>query len=153
MENRKSGIVDFLELGANAFVSGLVAAIALSVIALALFTTAIAHIGAKERVQVTIEYQQALVYDGGRYRLRFPLAVTPRYVASAADVSAIPDVPKTDEALGDDGAVVNPAYGDGCGGPTNAVDIAVVIDSGVPIDGVVSSYHDIQVEKESGNRT
>ena len=275
MQKRKSGIVDFLELGANAFVSGLVAAIALSVIALALstsaraatpngqqtgsllvrtadsadynvapkletevairvtgmvartrltqffenpaddpvegvyvfplpesaaidhlwlrvgdrviegriqekeearrayaeakrqgrkaalmeqqrpnlFTNAIAHIGAKERVQVTIEYQQALVYDGGRYRLRFPLAVTPRYVASAADVTAIPDVPKTDEALGDDGPVVNPAYGDGCGGPTNAVDIAVVIDSGVPIDGVVSSYHDIQVEKESGNRT
>src|SRR5205814_2387623 len=40
MENCKSGIVDFLELGANAFVSGLVAAIALSVIALALSTSA-----------------------------------------------------------------------------------------------------------------
>jgi Ca-activated chloride channel family protein len=119
-----------------------------------LFTNAIAHIGAKERVAVTIEYQQTLAYDGGRYRMRFPLAVTPRYMAAAAiDTGAIPDVPKTDEALADDSPVVNPAYADGCGGPTNAVDIAVVIDSGVPVDGVVSSYHDIQVEKESGNRT
>ena len=117
-----------------------------------LFTNAIAHIGPKERVEVTIEYQQTLVYDTGLYRLRFPLAVTPRYTASA-DTNAIPDVPKTDEALTDDSPVTNPAFADGCGGPTNAVDIAVVIDSGVPVDGVVSSYHDIQVEKESGNRT
>ena len=118
-----------------------------------LFTNAIAHIGPKERVEVTIEYQQALVYDNGLYRLRFPLAVTPRYMASAADTNAIPDVPKTDEALSDDSPVLNPAFGDGSGGLVNAVDIAVVIDSGVPVDGVASSYHDIQVEKESGNRT
>ena len=117
-----------------------------------LFTNAIAHIGPKERVEVTIEYQQALVYDAGLYRLRFPLAVTPRYMASA-DTNAIPDVPKTDEALSDDSPATNPAFADGCGGPTNAVDIAVIIDSGVPVDGVASSYHDIQVEKESGNRT
>jgi Ca-activated chloride channel homolog len=120
-----------------------------------LFTNAIAHIGAKENVVVTIEYQQALVYDSGRYRLRFPLAVTPRYMAAAAPATgAIPDVPKTDEALGDPGPAMNPAYEDGgCGGFTNAVDIVVVIDSGVPVDGVVSSYHETAVDKEYGNRT
>src|SRR5438445_1875194 len=50
-----------------------------------LFTNAIAHIGAQEQVRVTIEYQQTLAYDSGRYRLRFPLAVTPRYIPATLD--------------------------------------------------------------------
>src|SRR5205085_11764757 len=97
-----------------------------------LFTNAIAHIGAKERVRVTIEYQQTLVYDGGRYRLRFPLAVTPRYIPAGFDSGAIPDLPKAQEAIADDGAIVNPAYAIDTLGPINPVDIVVVIDSGVP---------------------
>src|SRR5207245_10175311 len=40
MEKRRPGIVDFFELGANAFVTGLVAAVALAMIALALSTSA-----------------------------------------------------------------------------------------------------------------
>src|SRR6185437_15550130 len=38
-----------------------------------LFTNSVAHIGPNEMVRVTIEYQQALSPEGGRYRLRFPL--------------------------------------------------------------------------------
>ena len=48
-----------------------------------LFTTRVAHVGPGEVVAVTIEYQQTLRYDDGVFRLRFPLAVTPRYVPGA----------------------------------------------------------------------
>ena len=38
------------------------------------------NIGPGEEVVVTIEYQQTLRYDDGTFRLRFPLAITPRYI-------------------------------------------------------------------------
>ncbi|HEX7465854.1 MAG TPA: VIT domain-containing protein, partial [Usitatibacter sp.] len=99
-----------------------------------LFTNAVAHIGPGENVRVTIEYQQTLAYEKGEYRLRFPLAVTPRYVPAGA-TDDMPDVP------------------DATGGLANPVDIAVVIDAGMPIANVVSSYHETFVQKEAGNRT
>ncbi len=101
-----------------------------------LFTNAVAHIGPGEYVRVLIEYQQTLVYDNGEYRLRFPLAVTPRY-----------------EPASDADPVLHPDYAPaGCGG-VNPVAIAVTIDSGVPLAKVTSSYHEAWIEKESGTRT
>src|SRR5258705_3352810 len=118
-----------------------------------LFTNAVAHIGPDEQVRITLEYQQTLAYEKGEYRLRFPLAVTPRYVPGQA-ADAMPDVPKAVEAGEFDGPVQEPSYvSDGCGGLANAVDIAVVIDAGMPIANLVGSYHEIFVQKEGGNRT
>jgi Ca-activated chloride channel family protein len=45
-----------------------------------IFTTSVANIGPRESVVVEIEYQQTLRYDGGRFSLRFPMVVGPRYV-------------------------------------------------------------------------
>jgi Ca-activated chloride channel family protein len=103
---------------------------------------------------VTIEYQQTLAYDNGEYRLRFPLAVTPRYIPASATPDAMPDVSKAVEAEGVDGPPQMPAYAnDAQGRLVNPVDIAVVIDAGVPLASVVSSYHEALIEKASGNRT
>lgn len=44
-----------------------------------LFTTSIANIGPDESIDVVIEYQQSLRYENGRFSLRFPLVVAPRY--------------------------------------------------------------------------
>jgi Ca-activated chloride channel family protein len=119
-----------------------------------LFTNSVAHIGPGEYVRITLEYQQTLAFDNGEYRLRFPLAVTPRYVPATAARDEMPDVSKAAEADTVDGPLQQPAYeSDGCGGLTNAVDIAVVVDAGVPLGAVESSYHDVMIEKASGNRT
>jgi Ca-activated chloride channel family protein len=105
-----------------------------------LLTNSVAHIGPNEQVRVTIEYQQTLAYDNGEYRLRFPLAVAPRYVPASASRESMPDEPKAIEALALDGPVQTPAYAvDTAGALVNPVDIAVTIDAGVPIAGVVSS--------------
>jgi len=114
-----------------------------------LFTNAVAHIGPNDAIEIRIEYQQALAYEMGTYKLRFPLAVTPRYVPAAA---AVPDEPKALEAqpLEDGEELVQPAYApDGCGG-LNTVDIAISIDAGVPVGAVTSSYHETVIEKAGG---
>ncbi|HZZ91279.1 MAG TPA: marine proteobacterial sortase target protein [Usitatibacter sp.] len=108
-----------------------------------LFTNSVAHIGPGETVRVTIEYQQALAWDNGVYKLRFPLAVTPRYVpqanGNAIDASGPP--------------ILSPAYADAAApGPVNPVDIAVLIDAGVPIANVTSSYHDAALQKAADGR-
>jgi Ca-activated chloride channel family protein len=45
-----------------------------------MFTTSVANIGPFEEIVVAIEYQETLRYDEGSFRLRFPLAITPRYI-------------------------------------------------------------------------
>ena len=126
-----------------------------------LFTNAVANIGPGEFVRVLIEYQQTLAIDDGEYRLRFPLAITPRYHPAGA---AIPDEPKTTEPLieaasgagATTGApadpVLHPDY-EPAGSGANPVAIGVVIDLGVPLGKVTSSYHGAWIEKESGTRT
>ena len=90
-----------------------------------LFTNAVAHIGPNETVEVTIEYQQALAYEKGEYRLRFPLAVTPRYVPMSGEVPL---------------------------GSANTVDIVVFIDAGVPIAQAKSSYHEASFSRAGDGR-
>jgi Ca-activated chloride channel family protein len=106
-----------------------------------LFTNSVAHIGPNERVRITIEYQQTLAYENGEYRLRFPLAVTPRYTP-AAENAAEPDP-----------SILHADYGDPGEPPMNPVDIVVMIDAGVPLANVNSSYHDAAVQKQEGRGT
>ena len=108
-----------------------------------LFTNSVAHIGPDERIEIKIEYQQSLAYENGEYRLRFPLAVTPRYTPGA---DPMPEEPKAAEARGLQ-PVMHPEYeAPGCGG-ANPVDIVVTIDAGVAIGQVASSYHDAVIQK------
>ena len=111
-----------------------------------LFTNSVAHIGPNEMVHITIEYQQTLGYENGVYKLRFPLAVTPRYVPMKAPVEALPEEPKALEAS--DAPLVQPAF-EKAGGTAlvNPVDIAVSIDAGVALGAVSSSYHDVAIDR------
>ncbi|HEX4943202.1 MAG TPA: marine proteobacterial sortase target protein, partial [Usitatibacteraceae bacterium] len=126
-----------------------------------LFTNAVANIGPGEYVRVLIEYQQTLAIDNGEYRLRFPLAITPRYEPAGA---AIPDQPGTDgppkgalsgSPASDPGIdpILHPDYAPAGHRGVNPVAIGVVIDYGMPLASVTSSYHDAWIEKESGTRT
>lgn len=113
-----------------------------------LFTNTVAHIGPDERVEIRIEYQQALAYENGEYRLRFPLAMTPRYVPAG---DPMPDEPKAVEAVAQ-AKLIQAEYESPGFGLNNPVDIVVMIDAGVPLGAVTSSYHDAVVEKSSGTR-
>lgn len=104
-----------------------------------LFTNTVAHIGPGETVDVTIEYQQVLGFENGEYRLRFPLAVSPRYVPMGGDGEEIGARTRA--------AAVAPGVT-----PVNPVDIAVFIDAGVPIAAARSSYHEASFAKAGDGR-
>jgi len=48
-----------------------------------MFTTSVANIGPHDEIVIAIEYQEAVRYDEGTFRLRFPMAITPRYTPAA----------------------------------------------------------------------
>ena len=52
-----------------------------------IFTASVASIGPNEIVEVEIEYQETLRFDEGKFHLRFPMVVAPRYDPG----SALPD--------------------------------------------------------------
>ncbi|MGB5719992.1 MAG: VIT domain-containing protein, partial [Woeseiaceae bacterium] len=49
-----------------------------------LFTTAVANVAPKERVVVEIEYLEDVRYEDGRFSIRFPTTLTPRYISGHA---------------------------------------------------------------------
>ena len=97
-----------------------------------LFTTSVAPIGPNEEVVVEIEYQEALRFDGGRFALRFPMAITPRY---APDTSRIAP------------PVVHPAHG-----KVLPVTLTVALDAGFPLAKLISRHHSVKVDEAVDGR-
>jgi len=105
------------------------------------FTTEVGNIGPRETVVVEIEYQQVLRYDGGRFSLRFPMVVAPRYV------------PARPLLISDTGRIAAPVLRPGSEeGRTNPVSIRVALDAGVPLAAVESPYHRVDVVEPSPSR-
>ena len=50
-----------------------------------MFTTSVANIGPRDEIVIAIEYQETVRYDEGTFRLRFPMAITPRYTPGAGE--------------------------------------------------------------------
>ncbi len=120
-----------------------------------LFTTSVAHIGPDEEIVVSIEYQEKLAYDNGTFRLRFPTAVTPRYVpgtplssgappgsvGTAAPTDAVPDADR-----------ITPRVADPADGAVNPLTLTIDLDAGFPLARVASAYHPVRIVAGPGHR-
>lgn len=127
-----------------------------------LFTNSVANIGPGETVVVEIEYQQTLRYDNGAFSLRFPMAITPRYIPGDPAIQA----QQTDRFDGNGWAVIRdqvsdasritpPIWrGEGKTDPEkiNPVRLTVVLNSGFNLDHVESLYHPINTKNIEQNR-
>jgi Ca-activated chloride channel family protein len=107
-----------------------------------LFTTSVANIAPLEDVTVVIEYQQTLRLDGDAVRLRFPMAVTPRF-AAASQGGAVAGEPEPD---------VQPPFARADEGGAGGVSLRVEIDAGAAIDAVTSASHAIRVVEDGATR-
>ena len=96
-----------------------------------LFTVSVASIAAGEFAEIEIEYQQIVTYDEGKFSLRVPLAIAPRYNPPPA-VARHPVSP----------------VGEG----TRKVSLDVDLDAGIALSAVTSSTHRIQPARLSGTR-
>jgi Ca-activated chloride channel family protein len=93
-----------------------------------IFTTSVANIAPGASIVVEIQYQQTVHYDAGRFHLRVPLVVGPRYVPAAA---------------GDAGRITPPVQRSGVG-LLNPVTLRIALDPGLPVTDIESPHHAIR---------
>ena len=120
-----------------------------------MFTTSVANIGPREQIVIELEYRQTLDYrqteGAGRYSLRFPMVVGPRYIPGAGaddeEVGAVVAGARIDDALRISPPVLGPAER-----VLNPVRIRVSLDAGVPIAELNSPFHSVQVIRDGERR-
>jgi Ca-activated chloride channel homolog len=115
-----------------------------------IFTQSVANIMPGEKVTVIVSYVETLKYDAGSYEFVFPMVVGPRYIPGVAtgrqgggwspDTSSVPD-----------GSRVTPpvaALGTRAG---HDISIEIALDPGVPIDGLKSTLHEVDIERPTSH--
>lgn len=111
-----------------------------------IFTTSVANIAPDSRIAVEIEYQQTVRFDAGRFDLRFPLVIGPRYIPKPRIVAAedwtalVAPVPDADR--------ITPPLRSEAEGPGNPITLTVRLDTRIPLAGIVSPSHAITVTDE-----
>jgi len=110
-----------------------------------IFSQAVANILPGESVSVTISYVELLRYEDGAYEFVFPMVVGPRYISGrpigkqgggwAPDTNKVPDASKITPPV----AVPGTRTG-------HDISLELAIDAGVPIEGLSSKSHKIEVE-------
>lgn len=121
-----------------------------------IFTTSVANIAPRDRITIEIEYQETIRYDQGRFQLRFPMVVGPRYIPGtpilvedqpqagqgfAFDTDRVPDASRVTPP------VEHPAYGS-----INPVSLSVDLAPGFPLGKLESPSHDILTVSEPDGR-
>src|SRR5690606_2946737 len=116
-----------------------------------LFTARVANIAPGASIAIRIEYQQALAMKDGRWRLRLPTVVGPRYDPGREVLGPGPMPVLVATAPG--GASSDaPSAIDRAHRAANARAIAVRVDAGIPVTAPASSTHAIRVEHAAPNR-
>ena len=103
-----------------------------------IFTTSLANIGPGDTLTIEIQYQQTIDYEDGYFRLRFPLVVGPRFHSQASEDGALDD--DTDVSTVVSGSVANPVF------------IHIMLDPGLPLAALNSTYHEIDTRQTDMHR-
>jgi Ca-activated chloride channel family protein len=116
-----------------------------------IFTTSVANVGPGDEIAVEIEYQDRVLYLDGRFSLRFPMVVAPRYVGGgsgpAVTVSTAPAAPARITVA--DADRITPPVLRPEDGPINPVALTVLLEPGLPIENLASASHEIAVEEDA----
>jgi Ca-activated chloride channel homolog len=123
------------------------------------FTASVANLAPGEPIIVDIEYQDTVRYDQGRFSLRFPMVVGPRYIPGTP-LSLIEAQPQ-ETAVGwavntnqvPDASRITPPVQHPGQGPINPLTLRIDLAPGFLLDRVESPTHPIHVETNSHGRT
>ncbi len=120
-----------------------------------IFTQSVTNIAPGAEVKITISYVEFLKYEDGAYEFVFPMVVGPRYIPGqpigeqaiqsgvgwAPDTSQVPDASRITPQV----APKNTRAG-------HDIAIEVKLDTGVPIDDLKSTLHEVDVARPDNHR-
>ncbi len=121
-----------------------------------IFTTSVANLGPNEQLVVDISYQELVSFDSGRFSLRFPMTITPRYYPMENKGSA----KEEDSKLNPWQAAVNAQSvlaltqqaRDTANPEEIGIGIKVVLEPGFEVADISSPYHDITRHQGAENQ-
>jgi Ca-activated chloride channel homolog len=107
-----------------------------------IFTQSLANILPGEKIDVTIRYTDSLKFTGGNYEFIFPMVVGPRYIPGnvidhSGDTDQVPDANRISPPIIAEGMRTGHDIG-----------VTVEIDAGLPINNIISTSHQIDVENQ-----
>lgn len=115
-----------------------------------IFTQSVANILPGEKIKITISYVETLKYEAGTYEFSFPMVVGPRYMpgtatgqqgsGSSPDTTQVPDASRVSPKPVAEGMRAG-----------HDVSLDIMLDAGVPIDGIKGESHDIELERLSAH--
>ena len=114
-----------------------------------IFTNKVANIMPGDTIVVRLEYVNELKYDNGKFKIRFPMVVAPRYIDGSRivgysgtgwsyDTDFIPDASKITPKVVPEGMRSG-----------NTISLNINLETGLDIDNIISSSHDI-IKKRKG---
>ena len=114
-----------------------------------LFTTRVANVAPGETVVVEVEYLEELRYEDGRFSIRFPMTLTPRYVPGiplpdkqgsgwSADTTRVPDA-----------SLITPPQV--TASKNHRISLTADINAGMPLEIIASRYHPVEVSEQDGH--
>ena len=117
-----------------------------------IFTVSLAHIGPLEDVRIELEYQEEVRYEAGRFDLRFPMVVGPRYIPGAPARTETVSFTGTGWAqptrIVTDADRITPPVLPPSSRRENPVELEVELHLGMPLASVESSSHAVKVEHQ-----
>lgn len=114
-----------------------------------IFTQAVANIMPGEQIQVMISYVETLRYENGTYEFVFPMVVGPRYIPGSAAIGKRGGgwSPDTDQ-VPDASRITPPVMPEGIR-TGHDLSFEISLDAGVPIEGLRSIQHVVEIARPS----
>ncbi len=113
-----------------------------------IFTNSVANIGPGEKIIIEIEYQEIIRYDSGKFSVRFPMVVAPRYIPGNIEVKGFSGTGwaiNTDQV--EDASRITPPVIEPNKKDINPVSISINLNAGFKLDQIHSPYHDININE------
>lgn len=113
-----------------------------------MFTSSVANIAPNDKITVVIEYQQTIIQNQNTFSLRFPMAITPRYIPGKAitNTGEVRDFDghgwavNTDQVP--DASHITPPVS--LNANTNPITLKVNLAAGFPLAKLESRYHPVE---------
>jgi Ca-activated chloride channel family protein len=113
-----------------------------------LFTTSVANVAPGELVVVEIEYLEDIRYEDGRFSIRFPMTLTPRYISGQSLPDKVGSGWSQDTDRVPDASLITPPMVSRSRG--HNISLTATVNAGVPLEIIASRYHAVSVAEENG---